>query len=690
MTTRRCRPASYLLDTLLVLLLATLATACGGDVANDEGPNPERPEPTTPTPSKGEPTLCPNAPSPALAVCLSFATLDTANASGAMVDIGGLQVSLEGQPALVAGRVGRAMRFDGVDDRLLIDGFATHEARSLTISAWVKPAGEQKRWASLIDFWKHSQGFWLGASDSAGGWEIWSGADMAGDATNQFAKRWQHVAAVIETPTTLPPDSEASEGFATTLSLYVNGKLVDRVTRAATPTSEHDLGSLFVAGRGDRSDFFEGLIDELQVWTEARSAQQICGDAGGSWQSDTASCSFPWTETQSLPVKSPCDALSCGEGECLLESGEASCLCGEGMIVDGDTCLPLDDPCLGVKQAAHTWRDWYREQVPVSLLSAADAYPAQHVHQNKAFSKTGEAWTALGMVGVLKNVEEIACLGFFEAAHAEPDNPVTLNNAATCMAKLGWPDDARTFLGCSLHKAPNNAAAIAGLAQLDLVAGDAKAALKGYERAAAADPKNPEWRYQALQLALKSGDKTGAQMHLAKMPASNAHNPAGYRGALPDDGDPTSSPGYCCPCNGGKVYDELQDCTNACGASLGCFTNICTYSGSCNAALPFSFGLKLCLPPIGVQVCFSFDTNGNIGVHVGVGAFGGLLSATVGLQLNAFSGKVSMVVDAGSSNLPLNVGGQVSVDLGSGRIQGSVGLGSKSGAHTGQVTLIEH
>ncbi len=688
MTTRRCRPASHLLDTSLVLLLvAALGSACGGDAPDASGPDPELPKPTTPTPNKGEPSLCPDAPSPALAVCLSFATLD---AAGGTADVGGLRVSLEGQPELVPGLVGRAMAFDGDDDRLLIQGFATKEARSLTVQAWVKPLGEQKRWASLIDFWKHSQGFWLGASDSPGGWEIWSGGDVAGDATNQFAGSWQHVSAVIETPATLPADSEASEGYASVLSLYINGKLVDRVTQVATPTSEHGLAGLFVAGRGDRSDFFKGLVDELQVWTEARSAEQICGDAGGSWQSDSGTCNFPWTETTNLPVKSPCDALSCGKGKCLLESGEASCLCGEGMVVDGDTCRPIGDPCIGVTQATQTWRDWYRDQVPAKLVKAADAYPASHVHRNKAFTKDGEAWTVLGLAGVLKNVEELACLGFFEAARAEPENPVTLNNAATCMAKLGWTEDARTFFGCSLHKAPQNASAIAGLAQLDLVAGDSKAALKGYEKAAAADPQNPEWRYQAMQLALKSGDKAGAQAHLAKMPASNAHNPSGYRGALPDDGDPASTPGYCCPCNGGKVYDKLQDCTNACGASLGCFTNICTYSGSCNAALPFSFGLKLCLPPIGVQVCISFDTNGNIGLHVGIGALGGVLSATVGLQLNAFSGKVSLVVDAGTSNLPLNVGGQLSVDLGGGRIQGSVGLGSKSGAYAGQVTLIEH
>ncbi|MBW2735939.1 MAG: hypothetical protein JRH20_26440, partial [Deltaproteobacteria bacterium] len=201
--------------------------------------------------------------------------------------------------------------------------------------------------------------------------------------------------------------------------------------------------------------------------------------------------------------------------------------------------------------------------------------------------------------------------------------------------------------------------------------------------------ENPEWRYQAMQLSLELGDHARAQAHLAQMPAHNAASPAGYRGAQPADDPLQDDAGFCCPCGAAQSYSSIVDCAAGCGADLGCFTHICAYTAQCQGGgLPFSLQLKLCIPPVGAQICFSFDTSGNLGVHLGASLFNGFFGVSAGLQFNTISGRVNVVADAGLAKLPINMGTSLSVDLSSGKLEGAVGLSDKSGAFTGQVTLL--
>lgn len=669
---------------LVAALLLVSASSCGEGSARLDDPSTPLGTPSAPL-TTDEATLCPASAEADLALCLSFAHVDAA--SGGQTDIGGLSVHIEGSPKRVDGRRGRALFFDGEQDRVVLEGFSLAQ-QPLTVAAWVKPDGKQTKWASLVDFWARDQGFWLGGSDVPGGWAFWVNGDRVRHGRGLVEGKWQHVAAVLEAPEVGFAGGAGDDGQLPTarVSLYINGRLMDRVSDAWLYQAPA-LTALYLGGRGDRSDFFRGTIDELQVWTSARAPEQLCGDAGGSYQSESG-CSFVLPTAE---VASPCADVACGgHGSCTIDRDGLACACDAGYQADGLVCRAPQDVCTGIPAAAKTWAEWYEGQLSTDALALAQQQVSQHVAANSAFSPQAEAWTAFGLAGLLQGSQQGACLGFLRAAQVDSKNPVALNNAATCMMTLGYHEDARSFLACSLALAPQNATAKAGQAFLDYtVDGDVSAALKKYEEAATLDPKNPEWRYQAMQLALEQNDKVRARGHLSQLPAANALSSTGYRGVLPSDDPQKPDAGYCCPCGGAKVYEALDDCVQACGATLSCFTNICTYTGKCTGqGLPFNLQLKLCIPPIGLQVCFSVDTDGKLGLTVGASLFNGMFGVGVGLQANVMSGRVNVVVDAGLGKLPINPGASLTYDLKSGKVEGVAGLGNKSGTTSGQVTLL--
>lgn len=321
---------------------------------------------------------------------------------------------------------------------------------------------------------------------------------------------------------------------------------------------------------GFLSDYFAGLIDEVMVWTEVRTPDEICADAHGTW--DGFSCSF---------------------------------------------------------------------SEPVGTLE-------------------------------------------------DPDNPVTLNNAATCMFFLDEWADAYRFLECSLYLEPQNGSAIANMANYEYTyEGNLEAALDLYERAKAADPQNPEWAYQAMQVALELGDTDTASDMLADLPApSGASN--GYRGVGTGDGSSTGS--FCCPCDPPTTYSNISDCTAACSATVSCFVGICAFNADCGGdpGLPLSFGIKLCYPPSGAQICITMDTSGNVGFLVGVSVLNGFLGVGTGFSYNVINQHVNFVVDVGTNTLPINTGATYTYDITADTGQAAVGLSNSSNTSAGQVTVLTH
>jgi hypothetical protein len=443
---------------------------------------------------------------------------------------------------------------------------------------------------------------------------------------------WQHVAGVMDA-------SDAS------LTLYVNGVAMDRLEGVA-PFVQPDNPALRIGGQGFQSDYFAGLIDEVMVWTEVRTPAEICADAHGNW--DGFSCSF------SEPVGNP------------------------------------PGPCGGVADELASWISIYASWLPAGLEEEMDAFVAAYVPGNPAFDGDAETYTALGMTGTMYNAQEVACWGFLNAALEDPDNPVTLNNVATCMFFLDDWNEGERFLECALYLEPQNGSAIANMANYEYAyEGNLEAALELYEQAKAADPQNPEWAYQAMQVALELGDATTASDMLGSLPRP-AGTSNGYRGT--NTGDGSSSGAFCCPCDPPTTYSNISDCTAGCETSLACFTGICDYNADCGGdpGSLLSFGIKLCYPPVGAQICVTMDTSGNVGFLVGVSVLNGFLGVGAGFSYNVINQHVNFVVDVGTGNLPINTGATYTYDITAGTGQAAVGLSNSSNTHAGQVTVLSH
>ncbi len=162
----------------------------------------------------------------------------------------------------VAGRSGRALQFDGQDDRLDITGYKGVSGRGArTLAAWIKttrPRGEILSWG-LDDFGK----MWrftfirsrLGVTPKGGYFYM-------NLAVNDDA--WHHVAAVVREAD--PPNLHDD------VVLYLDGGVAEI----------HDIGllDLWPIETGDRLDVrigrgFQGLLDEVRIYDRALSEDEI-------------------------------------------------------------------------------------------------------------------------------------------------------------------------------------------------------------------------------------------------------------------------------------------------------------------------------------------------------------------------------------------------------------------------------
>lgn len=79
--------------------------------------------------------------------------------------------------------------------------------------------------------------------------------------------KWYHVAATAENATSSNPK----------LSLYVDGELQQQII---APTSSFPFESMLYLGRRDNTTYFNGEIDDVRVWEEARTQDEIRNNMG--------------------------------------------------------------------------------------------------------------------------------------------------------------------------------------------------------------------------------------------------------------------------------------------------------------------------------------------------------------------------------------------------------------------------
>ena len=185
-----------------------------------------------------------------------------------------------------AGKYGSAARFTGHDS------FATSPATRnldltsrMTLEAWVRPSKLAPGHATLIAKTRASGGFPYGLSLTDGrpyayGWI--AGRLVKSRAGVRLPKnRWSFVAATYD---------------GSTLRLYIGSQVEAKV--AAKGTFRKSSGPLQIGGDQVQGEFFSGAIDDVRIFSEARSPKQLARDrqtpvAGGILRGPLSTTSGP-------------------------------------------------------------------------------------------------------------------------------------------------------------------------------------------------------------------------------------------------------------------------------------------------------------------------------------------------------------------------------------------------------------
>jgi hypothetical protein len=173
--------------------------------------------------------------------------------------------AVNGPTSTAAGRFGRALSFDGVNDRVDVPDAASLDlSNAMTLEAWVRPTTNSGwRTALLKERGTNSLVYALYASNGAKpDTENFTSAENIDTAPSALAlNTWTHLASTYD---------------GTTLRLFVNGTQV--ATKAVTGAMPNTANPLRIGGNAIWGEYFSGLIDEVRVYNRALSAGEIGTD----------------------------------------------------------------------------------------------------------------------------------------------------------------------------------------------------------------------------------------------------------------------------------------------------------------------------------------------------------------------------------------------------------------------------
>ncbi len=169
--------------------------------------------------------------------------------------------TIRGAKRTSAGKHGKGLRFDGVDDYVKVrDSSAFDLTTGMTLEAWVRPTAFGRRAAGVIVKQRPRRvAYGLFASDGSRkrlATRVRVDGNSRASAGRLPLRRWTHVAATYD---------------GTTLRLYRNGIL--RASRRVRGGIDASAGSVKI-GAG-----FKGTLDDVRVWRVALSAAAIRADS---------------------------------------------------------------------------------------------------------------------------------------------------------------------------------------------------------------------------------------------------------------------------------------------------------------------------------------------------------------------------------------------------------------------------
>jgi len=202
-----------------------------------------------------------NAPATGLVLALGFD--ETSGTTAADASPSKNNGTLNGATSTASGKFGRALSFDGVNDRVdVLDANSLDLTTGMTLEAWVKPTTNsgwrtalmKERGANLLYALYASNG----VAPNAENFTTAENAVNAPAANALLLNAWTHIASTYD---------------GTSLKLFINGTQVG--TKAATGAMPNTTGALRIGGNAAWGEYFSGLIDEVRVYNRALSATEI-------------------------------------------------------------------------------------------------------------------------------------------------------------------------------------------------------------------------------------------------------------------------------------------------------------------------------------------------------------------------------------------------------------------------------
>ena len=154
-----------------------------------------------------------------------------------------------------------ALNFDGIDDKVSIPFSQSLQNDNITISAWVKPdelsqnlytvVGFQEAFNLKLEKSNHDYKISVHIKTSNGDWSSgFSNTDVA-------LEKWNHIAASYD---------------GNSVQLYLNGVADGSFVKTGNLITS---GGMSIGSRDINSEYFDGLIDDVQIWNKALSASEI-------------------------------------------------------------------------------------------------------------------------------------------------------------------------------------------------------------------------------------------------------------------------------------------------------------------------------------------------------------------------------------------------------------------------------
>jgi hypothetical protein len=200
------------------------------------------------------------------------------------------------------GKVGGAIRFDGVDDYVRLPiGSLIGSLTDSTFANWVNWSGQGGYWQRIFDFGSGTASYMFltptGGTSLRFAIKKPGGGESVLDGPSNLAPGWHHIAVAIN-------------GTTKAMQLYLDGSVVRTATTQALPK---DLGNTTQnwLGRSQYPDpYFNGSLDDFRIYNRVLSAAEVAQLAAGSTSSGGAAGGVAWIRQLGTSASDDCRSVS--------------------------------------------------------------------------------------------------------------------------------------------------------------------------------------------------------------------------------------------------------------------------------------------------------------------------------------------------------------------------------------------